>query len=304
MAMPNMNASDFSAALTLFAKKEFANAFTEILKANPLEWKDLVTEVPSELSSETYLFEKSGTKVTDTTEDTITWGGFEDYSLALSNREYSSGAIIKRSVLEDDRNTNRYITEKLQGMAVDHIAHLEDVFAETLTSTSALAADGETFYSASHDTGSNLGNLAVSTGGIAASMTNIQTMLTAMYGFTNPQGRYLKIVPDTIVVGNTDTGRAWQQIVAAPLKPGSANNDANPFFEQFKIIMLPQITSATAWYAFETKAPFRKPFIYQTRTKPTVEVTKDDKSHSYTALSYERYVQGGGAWFRAYLGNQ
>jgi len=305
MALPNLSPSDFVAALTVGARKDFADAYAAILAANPYEWMGLVKESASTHSSETHIFEKEGPKVRDITEDAMTYEGYADDDLVLTNREYGSFAVIKKAILDDDMNTNRFIADKMANMAMDHVANMEDVFSTLLTSTTEVSADGETFYSNGHASGDNLGNLAVTTADIATSVTNIQTAFTAMFGFTNGAGRYLKVRPNVIVVGNGDTARAWEQIIDSPLLPGSTNNDANPFSSyNLTLVKLPQITSATAWYAFDTRHPYIKPFIYQNRQAPTVEIVENPLDFTYIAKSHERYKMGPGAWFLSYLGDE
>jgi phage major head subunit gpT-like protein len=91
-----------------------------------------------------------------------------------------------------------------------------------------------------------------------------------MMNFTGENGLPLGVKPDLLVVPPA-LERTALEIVNADMIPSDAGTapQTNVLKGSARVLVVPELTSATRWYLFDTRKPI-KPLIWQLRRTPTL----------------------------------
>jgi phage major head subunit gpT-like protein len=132
--------------------------------------------------------------------------------------------------------------------------------------------DGQYFVDTDHpvvgsdgvtSTVSNKETAALSAATQAAAIASYGAARTKMLSFKDSEGRPLNCRPTVLVVGPALETTARVLMMNERLEDGKPN----PFKGDAQVLMVPWITSTTAWFVLDTSKPV-KPFIFQEREAP------------------------------------
>ncbi len=307
MAGPNMSVADFSAFMDKSIKGEFARIFEDSYWKGD-DWRKLVKLSSSDGDTETYGFGGVSPLPDRVDNNRFQEYGFDDESYELKNRKFGKTLVIQEDVWADDRHG--YLRDKAKNAARGFEILLPKQAAEhVVAGISTACHDGQFFFDTDHTTGLPDGNQSnddqnqlVSTASMNTAVTAISTVDNAMKAFKDGHGVFLGMSIDTIMCGPGVTADAFNRVISSPQLPGTANNDGNPYFQKLNVIVNPYITSASAWYGFDTK--IYKPLLFQDRTGlVTHQSSPGSDSEFFKNRYYMRYRWGYGPWFTGIMGD-
>lgn len=268
---------DNIANLFVSLKTSFNNAFGAV---EPL-WSQIAMKVPSTSGSNDYKWLSKFPKMQR-------WVGdkkiksLEAFKYVVENHDFEATVEVERNDLDDD-NLGIYSTQA-QG-AGESSAQLPDelVFDAVNAAFTSVCFDGQFFCDVDHPvkdpvTGlpvsvSNKSAVVLSAATQAAAIASIGAAATAMGSFKDDEGRPLNVTPNVLLVPVALRDVANTLYTADRLEDGKANL----YKGQFKPVVSPRLTSATAWFLLDTTKVI-KPFIYQERKAPVFVSQTDPQS--------------------------
>ncbi|WP_250380546.1 Mu-like prophage major head subunit gpT family protein, partial [Escherichia coli] len=168
-----------------------------------------------------------------------------------------------------------------------------------------LCYDGQPFFDTDHLSGgksvSNKGTKKLAVTSLAAAKASYGAARTAMRSLKDDEGASLKIRPTILVVPPALEDDA-NYLMTADRFP---DNTPNPYKGTAEVLVVPELTSDTAWFLLDTSKPV-KPLIYQERKKPVfVEQTDYNADNVFMRKKFifgaEARANGGyGFWQMAY----
>ncbi len=187
------------------------------------------------------------------------YGDLNKYTYSITNKRWYNGFNVHKDAFRRDELDS--IRPRMQML----VAGLEDWKAEMiieflLAGTSTLAFDGKAFFSSSRTND----NLLEGTGTTLAQIkVDLATARKTAQRFVSDQGKYLRVVPDTIICP-VELEETFLQIKESAADPGGANAGVANVQKRYipNVIALPDLDDATDWYYATTQMPL-KPFIFQ-----------------------------------------
>jgi phage major head subunit gpT-like protein len=266
---------DFVEAISKAANTALMQGFAHA----EVQWNKIAMLVKSDGPSETYPWLGESHKPREWTDQRVPYD-LSEYSFTLTNKKYESTMQVEKEALEDDRFGQ--IVPRAMSMGEAARQYIDELAFTALNDGFSTACyDDQYFFSASHSekdsgTQSNLGSVALSG-------DNVTKGIAEMRQFKDDQGRYLDIVPDTMIVHPDEEGQAME-IILSDRDPDNANNPVNVNKGRFKLVVTPFLTSGY-WILARTSGAM-KPAMWQERVPITMQT---DDSHLFD----EDYLQFG-----------
>lgn len=198
--------------------------------------------------------------------------GFEEgYTKILPNEVWKSGFSISRELVDD--NQIGQMLDRAKKFTRSYYRTQERFFARILgyalqrktamtinnRKFDLTGADGECVFSKNHKpkvSGAKQTNVFAD----AFSEDALFRAMTAMQNLKGDNNETLALVPDTLIIPNVpELKKQAMAILASYQKPGSANNDYNPLFGNFDLIVWPYLndfigtTNTAPWIIMDSK---------------------------------------------------
>ena len=257
-----------TAALEKGLKMEFAKNYAAMLSgalSYRADVQRVYTDTDSKSASEKYFFLKDYPAVRE-------WLGPKEFAAltdadyTITNKDWETSISVYKNEIEDDQYGA--IKQRVALMPRVLIDHKADLLVSLLEDgTTDLAYDAAAFFAsraAPND------NLLAGTGVTAALLqADLGTVRTAMRLFESDNNKKFGLTPDTVIVPAALETAMYEAVFSLSDVDGKEKaNPQNKWIES--ILVLPELdgSDADSWYAACTKFPLR-PFIFQTREKPT-----------------------------------
>jgi phage major head subunit gpT-like protein len=131
---------------------------------------------------------------------------------------------------------------------------------------------------------SNKGTKVLDCSTTAKARASLGAALTVMTSLKNDQGRPLNVSPTILLVPPALRETANVLMTSDRLEDGKPN----PYKGMFKVVVWPQLTSATAWFLIDGSKPLM-PFLYQERKAPTLVAQDSPDSPDVFNLAVYKY---------------
>lgn len=270
-------------------KVEFARTWRELenMSGPQKGLLNIALRAPSTSREETYAWMGSIPAVEEFLSDAQI-EQLSDYDFTIRNRDWVVPVHIRKSDYNDDKTgMAAQIGQLMAAELAKHPAELiEDLI---IAGDSGTAYDGIAFFSDTSSPRVN-DNLLTGTGTTLSQLaTDLESVEAAMMSFVDDQGKYLNIVPDSIVCGPTLMNK-FKRLVGSETDPtASAHGTLNPFYRRYAVYGSAKIGAddANDWYAFASGGVL-KPFIWQTRENPSVAIEDNPTSPSYAIVGTSR----------------
>lgn len=177
---------------------------------------------------------------------------YEGYDVTYRHKKYTLGFKVTREAIEDElyRMVKRRPAEMGRAMRRGAENQASNVFNNGF-STSYLGGDSKPLFSTSHprpDGGTAQSN--ASSTGITLTETNLETGRLALEGQLDDRGQIVDITADCLVIPR-QLDKTAHEIIDAPMRSGTADNDPNYFKGMFDIKKWKYLTSSTAWFLLD-----------------------------------------------------
>lgn len=226
------------------------------------------------------------------------------FNYTLRNKDWEATIEVERNDIEDDQILGYKLQAQGAGQSAAELPG-DIVFALLSAGFTNLCYDGQPFFDTDHLMNgvsvSNKGTKKLDITSLAGAKASYGAARTAMRQFKDDEGGSLKIRPTLLVVPPTLEDDA-NYLMTADRFP---DNTPNPYKGTAEVLVVPELTSDTAWFLLDTSKPV-KPLIYQERKKP-VFVEQTDMSSPIVFMQAkflfgaEARANGGyGFWQMAY----
>jgi phage major head subunit gpT-like protein len=293
-----VNASNLK-VIFINIKLTFNNAF----EAAPTQWDKVATLVPSTGKENNYAWLSRFPRMRK-------WLGDKQVkalaasTYTLVNDDYEATVEVDRNDVEDDQLGIYEPQAQDAGFSAKQWPD-EMVFELLNQAFGAKCYDGQPFFSDKHPVGkavySNKGNKALSSASLAEAQASYGAARTQMRRVKDEEGRPLNLMPKLLVVPPALEDTANTLMTAERLDDGKANI----YKGTAEVLVVPWLTSDTAWFLMDTARPL-KPLIFQQRKKPTfVAMTDINSPDVFTRKKFKfgaeaRGQAGFGFWQMAY----
>ena len=217
-----------------------------------------------------------------------------DYEYAIKNRDFAVPVVLKKNDIDDDKvGPLKIIAAQLAVKIMKHPRRL--IVDSIINGVTGLAYDGVAFFSNASGV-RVIDNLLAGTGTTVALLAaDLASAEAAMMAFTDDQGEYLNIGPDTILCGPA-LANDFRRLVGSATDPtATATGTYNPFYNRYQVLVDARIgvDDPNDWYAFATREPVR-PFVYQLRENARVEMREKDLTKQVAYYAHGRWNVGYG----------
>lgn len=176
----------------------------------------------------------------------------QGYTTTYIHLKYTKGFKVTREMFEDDLYNIMKKRPAALGRTMRRTAENQAalVFVNGFNTANA-GGDGKPLFSTVHprpDGGSSQSN--ASSTGLTLSEQNLETAIIAMRGQLDDKGQIIDVYPRTLLVPK-ELRKTAHLIVDSPMRQGTADNDANYYKDDFKIIDWLYLTSTTAWFLID-----------------------------------------------------
>ena len=240
----------------------------------------------------------------------VQYAGFgPGYTATFTHHEYAKGVQIERKLIEDNlypgAGLPRTITARVEQLADAAVIKREkskaNVFINGFTDS---GTDAEGFPIAGQDSVGLFSTAHnVATAGDAdqsnefthaLSAANVETIITAMRGFTDDKGEVNPVSPDTLLVP-PELEFTANKIVNSELDPNSANNTVNPLKGRLRVVVWDYLTDANAWFLLDSRLA-KQSLVWYDRVKPEFKAEEDFDTLIGKWRCYMRYSRGFDDW--------
>ncbi len=267
--------------LTKGLRSEFFNR----LENTPAHFTELATRIVSNSDSETYRWLGTVPRMRE-------WGtgrlakGLRTESYSVENLKYESTLAVDRDEIADDQTGQ--IRVRIGELAQRAATHKDYLIAQLLNSGASAgftSYDGATFFSNAHVSGqsgsqdNDVTSAALAPGDptTAEFKTALRQAIATMMTFADDQGEPLPIGAGgfVCVVPPTMFFSALEAINATVV-----DNTTNVLSGAAKVVAMPWLTDASAWYLLKTDGVVR-PFIFQDREPVEFNALAEDSEESF-----------------------
>lgn len=306
--------SDIPTLLTPGLKTLFFEALAERKDDAYLQ---IATVVDSDKDQETYPWLGRSPAVREWVDERIP-KSLTEQKYTIVNKKWENSIEVDRTAIEDDQYGQ--IKIRVQQLAEKFALHMNKTVFNLLRDGGAtgggLCYDGQYFFDSDHsDEGSasqnNSGTASGAIGTVALTALTLQAAITSMQGLSDPQGEYLDIVPDTLVVPPKLEFTA-REILESDFGYSAAMGSAstwtsNTMKGRLKLIVTPHCATTartSSWFVLDTSGVV-KPIILQMRAPVEFQALEADSANGFYRDVYAyggraRYAGGYGVWQKAY----
>jgi phage major head subunit gpT-like protein len=282
-------------------QKSFKAIFNEAIEAATPDWPNIAIDAPSEGAEENYQWLLDLPQMREWLGDKI-FKELRGYQYTIRNRDWEASLEVDRNDIEDDR-LGIYRPRILQ-LANVAAGHPDILLTEVRESgTSNLCYDGKNFYAANHKAGESgtLSNLLSGTG---------VTLDKIMADFISARATLRKYKTDQGNPFIREKGKLKFRATIPPdlegvfellIKSDIISNTTNVLKGAFEYAVDSGLTDDADWYLDYIGSPI-KPFVVQTRKKPTFVAVEDPTAASvflrrkFQYSSEARFNVGYGFW--------
>lgn len=288
-----------------FAFYGLQQLFQQVIQETPVHWPDIASETKSETEEEFYAWLQRLPELRE-------WVGPRQINnlaanvTRLKNKLFEDTFGVPRTKFEDDKYgifTNQAVRELAFATKLwpDQI-----ITAAILAGETALAHDGQAFFSASHPVSPNDSSMGTQSNLQTAkplSFENVNVVRAVGESFKAENGVPLELVFDTLIVPPQLKTAATQIATAEYITPtgtttvgaaafgaGAVGVQSNVLKGQVKPVVLPRLAAdPTTWYLACTNRAV-KPFIFQNRQ--AAEFAWLNKAEDHNVFLMDEYVYG------------
>lgn len=225
------------------------------------------------------------------------------HTYTITNKHFEMTVGVDRDDIEDE--TLGIYNARMSEMAEQAKFYPQDLIVSLLENGhAALGYDGQNFFDTDHPTDANVAASGSQRNywstGMALDEANFITAWTAMTQFKGEDGRPLGVRPNLLVVPPALEITARKLVNATLVTNGGTNVLAG----MVEVLVIPELTSSTAWYLFDTRRPI-KPLVFQNRKQPNfVAMTSETDENVFSRREFlygvdARGNAGYGPWFLA-----
>lgn len=264
-------------ALFVALKMTFQKAFD----AAPSQWDQVATLVPSTTRTNDYTWLDRFPRMRKWLGDKVIQA-LTQHNYSLTNVPFEATVEVSRDDIEDDQVGMYAPQAQDAGFSAKQWPD-ELVFGVLNDAFTGKCYDGKPFISAEHPNGkdkdgkdiivSNMGKAPLSAASLKEAQQSYGAARTALRNVKDPEGRPLNVTPTLLVVPPSLEDTANALMTAERLDDGKTNIYRNTA----KVLVVPWLTSETAWFLMDTTRPI-KPLIFQQRKKP-VFVSQQDMNN-------------------------
>lgn len=265
-------------------QKRFKNA------ANADVWKKIAMQINSKNASEKYAFLGAVPGLREFKDERVP-GSLSGYNYEIDNKKFESTIDVDRDLIEDDRTGQ--IMLWVNGLATKAAQAYTKLISQTFVlGFSTPIYDGQNFYSASHELGSNYLGTAKDLNG-----TNADAAELLLAGQADNNGDPLGYRGTHLIVGPYNRAAANALVNTQYLSGGATN----PYYKRYEIVELPYMSVTDKQWAIADLTQGIMPFILQIRVAITL-VSKTDLN-SDRAFDKDIFTWGTRARHNAGFGN-
>lgn len=264
-------------ALFVALKTTFNRAFDSA----PSQWDQVATLVPSTTRTNDYTWLDRFPRLRKWVGDKVI-KALTQHNYTLTNDSYEATVEVDRDDIEDDQVGIYAPQAQDAGFSAKQWPD-ELVFEALNEAFTAKCYDGQPFISDKHPNGkdgdgkavtvSNLGNAALSAASLAEAKASYGLARTALGKMKDVEGRSLNVRATLLVVPTALEDTANALMTVERLEDGKANI----YKGTAKVLVVPWLTSDTAWFLMDTSRAI-KPLIFQQRKKP-IFVSQQDMNN-------------------------
>lgn len=228
----------------------------------------------------------------------------EGFTKTFIHQVFKKGIEIKRETIDDARLMDM---ENQSGNLMDAYSRTMEKFVHAPFNNAAATTftlAGKTFTCAGQDTlalgsnahtshtgkGSNQDNLTAS----ALTVANLKTAEEMMKGFKTDIGEDGNFFGDTLLVPYELRNDAWE-ICNSVGKVNSGDNNANPYYNKFNVIVSKWLTDTDAWFLIDSRY-MKKCLYWIDRVPLEIKSEKDYNTDNWRIKGYARSVNGFSDW--------
>lgn len=226
------------------------------------------------------------------------YGDLSKYNYSITNKRWYNGFNVHKDAIRRDELDQ--VRPRMQMLVTSlEVWKQEMIIDFLLNGETYLAFDGVAFFA--NAGGARINDNLLAGGGVTLAQIKADLAIARRTAarFVSDQGRYLRLVPDTVICP-FELEEVFLQIKESAADPGSSNAGAANVQKRYieNVIALPDLTDATDWYYATTRMPL-KPFIFQGEklengqdVLPQVDEAKL-KSDGVYGFSAEKYGNAG-----------
>jgi len=256
--------SDFLAGLF----KSWRAVFQETFDTTETDYEKISTTVPSTTKEEIYNWLGAVPQMREWQDERIPKGLYS-HNYTIVNKRWEASIAVDRDDLEDDRL--QMVTPRIQELAIEAKRHPDQLVMELLQNGfSELCYDKKPFFSDSHKEGKSGIQSNVVSG--ALSSATLKEAISKMMALKNDQGKPMKIVPDTLVVGTGNVQWTARELLASTYVMIAGTTDRekptqNVLQKIVPTLIITPYVDTESWFLLCCNRAIR-PIIFQMRRKP------------------------------------
>jgi len=217
--------------------------------------------------------------------------GILDYDYQIKNKDYEATIQVDRNTIEDDQMNS--VKPRINDLAVRAKQHPRKLFLEALVNgATALAYDGQAFFSASHSEGMSgtMSNIVTGTGTTEAQIgADLDSAVLVMASYKDDQGAPFNEDIDDNALMLVAPIQLKATMIRLFGNETLANGATNPYFGRItKIIYSTRLEDVNDWYILNVSQGM-KPFIQQNRQAPRFGALEGSSDRGFMS---RRYVYG------------
>lgn len=270
--------------------------------ANPV-WAPIAFQVDSTSATETYDF-ITGVPGMKELVGEVKFDELAAASFSLANKEWESTIQVK--IADIERDSLGLYSASFQEMGAVATFHPQKLVADLLNASFTTGKDytGTAFFaenkpfdpndkSKGAPTFTNKGTAALSAASFVAARTALKTAKNAKGENLNLGQRLILVVPPAL----EETANKLRNAENLPSAAGTAS-ETNTLRNSFDVLVLNQLTSATAWFLMEGGRAI-KPLVVQFEVRPQF-IAGDDPKSTHAMQTKKFWYQSYGRWNAGY----
>lgn len=252
-----------------------------------LPYKQIVTEVPSTLPTETYGWLGQVPAVRQWTDERIP-KGLSEFSYSIKNLKWETSIRVDREVLEDEQYGQvKLRVSQMPGAVARHQNIL--VFNALANGFTNVCYDGSNFFDTTHAE-NNSGTQINKFTALPLNAANYATVRAAMSGFKDDQGQLVGGMGDLLVVPPALEAAARTLLNADFIADINGGGTTNIWKGSANMIVVPWLTDVNDWFLIDSDE-YIKPLIFQNRIPVTFDAL-DSGSSSDSTFMRDAYLYG------------
>jgi Mu-like prophage major head subunit gpT len=241
----------------------------------------------------------------------VPYGGFDpNFEQTLKHKTFAKGLMVLRELLEDNlypqAGIPKDLTQQVVALADSAALFREKAAADTFNNAftdsgldsagwSVAGPDGVGLVSTAHPLSpSNTSTTQSNEFTLPLTAANLTTVKNSMRRWTDDKGDIVAVHPDTLIVPVALEDQA-NLINNTEFVIGSANNDRNPHYNKWNVIVWPFLKDDDAWFVVDSRL-MKQFLVWLDRVKPEWQATEDFDTIMAKYRGYMRFSRGWITW--------